>query len=449
MNLKRATTRIAVLFILIAAIGATSCSKGTTSASPKKQSYEYTTLSKGSIESTVTSSGTLAVVSSVSVLAQMSGQIEKVFVDYNDHVKKGQLLATINTDLLKIQEKSAKASVDKYQAMYDLQALNVQNSKTLYDKGLLSDYDYKSAVATLNSNKADLDSAKASLEQIQTEINQYAYITSPIDGIVLTRSIDPGSNVTGGSVASSTSLFTLTGDLTEMEIEAEVDELDISSVTPGQSVRFTVEAHGSEVFEGTVKQVRLVPETSDNLVYYYVIILVENRSGKLLPGMTASVTFIKQRKDNVLTVPSAALRFTPTTLSDAEKARALFIANLPAEMGPTDRTNAIAKYDEDKKSSAKSQGSSSQSGGLSNLMGGRMMGPPPGGWGGRSSGQGQGQQGQGAQAQATRKPLWYVDESGKLAAVMVQPGISDLTKTEIVGADALEGKKVILKVKAE
>ncbi len=425
-----------------------SCSK---SASPdaKKESYEFTTVSKGSIENTVTTSGTLEVVSSVDVLAEMSGRIENVYVNYNDHVKKGQILAKINTDLLKIQEKAAQSSVDKYQAIYDLQTLTVKNSKALFDKDLISDYDYKSAVATLNEDKADLASAKASLEQIQTEINQYAYITSPIDGIVLARDIDPGSSVTGGSVSSSTTLFTLTNSLAQMEIEAEVDELDIGSVKVGQEVRFTVAADSDQNFTGTVKEVRLVPETSDNLVYYYVIILADNSSGKLLPGMTATVNFIIQKKDNILTVPSAALRFTPASLSDAEKQRALFLANLSSDMSQTEREQAIAEYDATQKAHTTS-GKTAKTGGLSSLisnsggLGGPMMGGAPP--------QSQTQQtNQAEQSTSTssvvRKPLWYIDDTGKLAAVMVQVGISDTTKTEIIGADSLEGKEVILKVK--
>lgn len=448
------------LAVALAVVGTLSLSSCNTSSS-KKQSYEYTSVSKGSIESTVASTGTLSVVSSVSVLAQMSGRIEKVNVDYNSRVSKGQVLATINTDLLKLQAKGAQASVDKAQATSDLQALAVQNSKALFDKGLLADYDYKSAVATLNADKADLSSAQASLEEIETEINQYAYITSPIDGIVLARDVDPGASVTGGQVSSSTTLFTIAGNLVQMQIEAEVDELDISSINKGQDVRFTVEANPGVTFNGTVKEIRLVPETSDNVVYYYVIILADNKSGKLLPGMTANVTFIKQNKTDILTVPSGALRFTPSTLSDAEKQRVLFLAGLPPNMSEAEKADAAAKYDEAQKAQAaakKSGTATTQTSGLTSLMsGGRMMGGaggPPGGFGGpggqRSSSKTSASQGAAADASTVvRKPLWYLDDSGKLAAVMVEVGVSDASKTEVIGVDSLVGKKIILKVKAE
>jgi len=425
-----------------------SCSKSA-STDANKESYEFTTVSKGSIENTVTTSGTLEVVSSVDVLAEMSGRIENVYVNYNDHVKKGQVLARINTDLLKIQEKAAQSSVDKYQAIYDLQTLTVKNSKALFDKDLISDYDYKSAVATLNADKADLASAKASLEQIQTEINQYAYVTSPIDGIVLARDVDPGSSVTGGSVSSSTTLFTLTNSLAQMEIEAEVDELDIGSVKVGQEVRFTVAADSDQNFTGTVKEVRLMPETSDNLVYYYVIILADNSSGKLLPGMTATVNFITQEKDNILTVSSAVLRFTPASLTDAEKQRALFLANLSSDMSQADREQAIAEYDATQKAQSTSE-KTTQTGGLSSLISnsGSLRGPMMGGSPPQSQNQQTNQTEQSTSTSSVvRKPLWYIDDTGKLAAVMVQVGISDTTKTEIIGADSLEGKEVILKAK--
>ncbi|MFA6856813.1 MAG: efflux RND transporter periplasmic adaptor subunit [Treponema sp.] len=460
---KEVFTSSAVLFLFAMNSVLISCQNRKTAV--KKQNYEYTTLSKGSIKSTVASTGTLAVVSSVDVLAQMSGRIEKVYADYNNRVKKGQLLATINTDLLKLKERSAKASVDKAQAAYDLQDLTVQNDRTLFNKGFLSEFDYKSALAALRIDKAELESAEVSLEEITTEINQYAYITSPVDGIVLSREIDAGSSVTGGSVSSSTTLFTIAGNLEQMEIEAEVDELDINSIKTGQKVMFTVEAAPGVEFTGNVKEVRLVPETSDNLVYYYVIILADNKSGKLLPGMTANINFIKEEKDDILTVPSAALRFTPSTLSDAEKNRLLFAAGLPPNMTQEENNAALVRYDEQlKNKSSGKNGTENKESGLSSLMsgGGRIPGAggPPGGGGGAPGGS-KGQHQRTSQTEqnkekqpdeaetVTRKPLWYLDENGKLAAAMVQIGISDSLKTEVSGAGFLTGKKIILKVKAE
>jgi len=448
-------------------LGLSSC----TQSASKTQSYEMTTISRGTISSVVSSNGTLAVVSSVSVLAQMSGRVEKVNVDYNTRVKKGEVLATINTDLLKLQAKAAQAAVDKAQANYDLQVLAAQNAQALAAKGLLSDYDLKSSLSTLQVNKAELASAKASLEQIETEINQYAFITSPIDGIVLERDIDPGESVVGGSSSTSTSLFTLAQNLAKMQIKAEVDELDISSIHVGQAVTFTVEANPGETFSGTVKEIRLVPETSDNVVYYYVIILADNKSGTLLPGMTASVNFIKQKKENILLVSSAALRFTPANMSAADIKKAVFLAGLE-NLTPEEKQAAAKRYDEDLKAqtaaAASGKKGTTQSSGLTSIMGGGGgpgggPGGPPGGMPGGSgsskhsasaSPSGQPDQaggdagGPGAK-NANKKPLWYLDDAGKLAVILVDVGVSDGLKAEVSGAEGLEGRAVIQKVKVE
>lgn len=443
--------RAAIAFLAIGgALILGACAKSGTAS--KGQSYEFATVGRGSIESVVSSSGTLGVVNSVSVLAQMSGRIETLNVDYNDRVKKGQVLATINTDILKLNEKQAQAAVDKAQANFNLQSLAVQNAEALAAKGLLSDYDLKTSQATLDSAKADLASAKASLEQIQTEIDQYAIISAPISGIVLQRDIDVGQSVTGGASATSSPLFTLTDDLSKMQIDAQVDELDISGIGVGQAVHFNVEAYPSETFTGTVKEIRLLPVTTNNVVYYDVIIDAYNNSGKLLPGMTANISFVKQKKDDILVVPSAALRFTPTTLSAAEVKKDVFLASLPATLTEAQRQAAAARYDAAQKTIASGK---APAGGLSSLMGGARF--PGGGFGGRRPAQavsaGQSVAATGASASAPvvvlKKPLWYIDDSGKLAVVMVGVGMSDGMTTELVGADALEGKKVILKIKAE
>jgi len=456
MNMQKPiNTALALAFVLYAALSLGSCAKSASAA--KNQSYEFATIGRGSIESVVSSSGTLAVVNSVSVLAQMSGRIETLNVDYNDRVKKGQVLATINTDILKLNQLQAQAAVDKAQANYTLQILAVQNAQTLADKGLLSDYDLKTAIATRDSAKADLASAKASLAQIQTEIDQYAIISSPINGIVLQRGIDVGQSVVGGSSATSTALFTLTDDLSKMQIDAQVDELDISGITVGQAVHFTVEAYPAEAFSGKVKEIRLVPVTTNNVVYYDVMIDAYNKSGKLLPGMTANVSFIKQKKDNILVAPSAALRFTPTTMSAAEIKKAVFLAGL-GNLSEEQKQAASARYDAAQKAIAAGKApTGARPTGLTGLMAGGRL-PGAGGFGGPPGGRQQGQAGQsgqsgtaaqGAPATVAKKPLWYLDESGKLAVTLVEPGLSDGLTTELVGADALEGKKVILKIKAE
>ncbi|PKL23992.1 MAG: hypothetical protein CVV47_12065 [Spirochaetae bacterium HGW-Spirochaetae-3] len=420
------------------------------------ESYAFATIARGSIESVVSSSGTLSVVSSVSVLAQMSGRLETVAVDYNDSVRKGQVLATINTDLLRLQAKVAQSAVDKARANYELEALDAKNAESLFSKDLLSEYDLQASRSTLEVARAELAASLASLEEIETEINQYAIITSPISGVVLERDVDAGQSVVGGSSSSSTSLFTIAEDLSRMQIEAEVDELDIGAIRVGQDVRFTVEADPGNAFTGAVKSIRLVPETTDNVVYYTVIILADNESGKLLPGMTASVTFIEQRKDDILVVPNSALRFTPTELSDEEIAKARFLAGLGA-LSAAERADAEARYDERLESADAPQApAAAKAGGLTSLMGGAGAGGRPmGGMGGPGFGgppdarTSAASSGAPVREAAAKKTLWYVDDSGRLAALLVETGASDGSKTEIVGAEGLEGTKVISKIEVQ
>ncbi len=448
--MKTWTGFAAVALIMVGgALLMSSCGK--TIVSAKKESYEFTTLGRASIESVISSSGTLAVVTLVSVLSQMSGRIETLNVDYNDRVKKGQVLATINTDMLKLNQAQAQASVDKAKANFNLQELAVQNAQTLAKKGLLSDYDKKTSEATLDSAKADLASATASLQQIVTQIEQYAIITSPINGIVLKRDIDVGQSVLGGSSSTSSALFTLTDDLARMQIDAQVDELDISGITVGQEVHFAVEAYPSQTFTGTVKSIRLMPNTTNSVVYYDVIIDAYNKSGKLLPGMTASVSFVKQKKTSILVAPNAAFRFSPTTLSAAEIKKETFMAGL-GKLSAEERQAASDRYDAAQKAMAAGKAPARGTGGLTSLIaGGRMpgFGGPPGPPGQRrTAGAAQGSK-TAVPTAAVKKTLWYLDDSGKLAVTVVEAGMSDGLTTELVGADELDGKKVILRIKVE
>ena len=347
-----------------------------------KASYELATVTRGSLESVVSASGTLSAVSTVSILAQMSGRVEKVNADYNDHIKKGQVLVELNTDMLKLQEKEAQAAVQKTQANYDLQLLDVQNKTTLAAKGLLSDYDLQTSKTTREVDAAELASDKAALDVIQTELTQYAFVTSPIDGIVLDRNVDVGQSVVEGSSNNATSLFTLAEDLSNMEIKAEVDELDISSIKVGQEVRFTVEADPDLTFNGKVHEIRLVPKTSDNVVTYYVIVDADNREGKLFPGMTADVQFIKEKKSGILIVPSAALRFQPNGLTDQQIRSMIFAAGL-SDLPADQREAARKSFEEGMAADQAAQGGPKQSKGLAGIM--MPMGPPPGSGKGETS----------------------------------------------------------------
>jgi HlyD family secretion protein len=384
----------------------------------------------------------------------MSGIAEKVYADYNDHVTKGQVLIVLNTDMLKLDEEKQRAAVAKARATLDLDYLNYANQLKLADKGLISDYEVKQAKTTLDVAQADFVSENAALKVIQTEINQYAFIKSPITGVVLSRSVDVGQSVVEGSSSNASALFTIAEDLTKMEIEATVDEVDIASINKGQAVRFTVEALPGKTFAGKVETIRLVPTTTDNVVTYTVIIEVENADGTLLPGMTADVDFIVSKTENALMVPNAALRYEPSTLTAEEIADKTFQAELSL-LSPDERAKAIAA--KEKKGSASTTGAKKTTGLTSLMMGGGARGPGgPGGFGrsgtssknGARSAVGNGVGGTGLQpAKAETKNVWYLDDRGALAVMKVTVGVSDGTNTEIVPSGELEGMKVIVKEK--
>lgn len=431
----------APIALLAAAGGVWLWARPKANPSTAKQSYETAKVTRGSIESTVSSSGTLSAVSTVDILAQMSGRVEKVNADYNDHVKKGQVLVELNTDMLKLEEKENEAAVRKAQANYDLQLQNYQNQEKLAAKELIAEYDLKTSKTTLEVDEAELASAQANLDVTLTKLNQYARITSPIDGIVLNCNVEVGQNVLEGSSSNASSLFTIAEDLSKMEIQAEVDELDISSIKVGQDVRFTVEAEPGLTFNGKVHEIRLVPKTTDNVVTYYVMIDAGNKDGKLLPGMTAEAEFIKENRQNVLVVPSAALRFQPTGLSDKE-IQSMTLAAQIAGLPPDQRDAAL-------KAQAAAQGGAGAAAvnaqnrpkGLT----GMMMPQRP---------QHDRKNANSAQdavpaAAKNMKSLWYLDAGGRLAVRMVEVGASNGTSTEIVGADDLEGQAIIVKAKVE
>jgi HlyD family secretion protein len=424
--------------VLVLAVAGTLLFLSVRSGSTPKASatnYEFAEVEKGKLETKVTSTGTLAPVSTVKVLSQMSGIAEKVSANYNDKVKKGQVLATLSTDMLKLDEKEAQANLDIALANYNLATLDYQNNLTLNKKGLVADYDLKSSKTTLDVKKATLASAKSALQVIETELNQYAKITSPIDGTIIERDIDVGQSVVIGTSSNATALFTIAGDLSKMEIKAEVDELDIASITVGQNVRFTVEADPSRTYSGAVSTIRLDPFTKDNVVYYYVIIKADNKDGSLLPGMTANVEFIKDSKESAVLVPNTALRYQPSALNAKEIARSEYASGL-SDLSADQQKSALDAYDASLKSAASS--SKSTSTGLSTVLSGGGGMPRP------SSGKTSGTT---TAASSSRKYLWYLDSQGKLAVRAVNVGISDGTHTEILGADDLVGQSVIVKEK--
>jgi HlyD family secretion protein len=414
-------------------------------------SYEFTNIRRGTLERTVSSSGTINPVASVKVIPQMSGKVEKIFVDYNDPVKKGDILAELNTDMLKLKREQQNATVLKARANYELQQINYRSQQALAEKDLISEYELKSSKTNLDNQAAELAVATANLRTTETEINQYAYITSPIDGIVLDRRINIGDTVVDSSSNNSSAIFTLAENLREMQIEALVGELDVASISKGQPVRFTLESLPGRSFQGEVEMLRMVPVVSNNVVSYTVIVKVENQDGTLLPGMTCAVDFIVERAEDILMVSNAALRYQPTNLSAEKIDDMVFEAGL-AHMDDEQRQAAIeARAQAQEQARSQQTANQNTNSGLSGLMGGqniRMPGVPGSGRQGQRQGTGQaGGQTREARQAIVMRNLWYIGEDGKLAVMRVRAGISSGSFTEIRSRENIEEKQVILREK--
>jgi HlyD family secretion protein len=270
--------------------------------------FETVKVERGNITNTVTATGTIEAVVSVNVGTQVSGIINKVYVDFNDVVKKGQLLAEIDKKSLINQLEQTKASVNQAQAQLNFQEATFNRMKALFDKKLIAQSDYDQALYNYENAKASLTNANAAYDRNKVNLD-YATIYSPIDGVVLNRAIEEGQTVAASF--NTPTLFTIVNDLTQMEVQTSVDEADIGKVKQGQRVEFTVDAYTDMKFEGTVSEVRLQPVTTNNVVTYVVILNAPNPDKKLMPGMTASATIFIDEKENTLILSGKALRFTP------------------------------------------------------------------------------------------------------------------------------------------
>jgi len=433
--MKKTFKRIAV-FLLLPFVCVSCAGKKT-----KTAVYEFTNIKRGNLERSVSSSGTINPVAAVKVLPRMSGKVEAVYADYNDTVKKGDVLALLNTDMLRLQRDQQQASVQKARANYELQLINYRNQEALAQRDLISEYELKTSKTSLDNQKADLAVAEANLRVIETEINQYAFIKSPIDGIVLDRKINEGDTVVDSANNNSGSIFTIAENLREMQIEAMIGELDVASIFKGQEVRFSLESLPGRRFSGVVDTLRMIPVVSNGVVSYTVIINVENRGGSLMPGMTCAVDFIVERSENVLIVPNAALRYQPTNLSADQISDLLFKASLE-NMTEEQRQTAVEAREQQKNQSSQKQNNQ----GLSQIMMGPAPGPIPGQRGGnRPQGEQAGQR-RNTQAIVWRN-LWFINGEGKLDVMQVRAGISDGSSTEIFVPDDFEGRQIILKEK--
>jgi len=264
--------------------------------------------SRNSITNTVSASGTIEPVTKVDVGTQVSGIIDKIYVDFNSEVKKGQVIAEMDKVNLLADLKAKEADLATSKNELDYQEKNFARSNALNDKQLISATDFETATYNYNRAKSSYESLVASMQRVRRNL-EYATITSPIDGVVINRAVEEGQTVAAGF--STPTLFTIANDLTQMRVIADVDEADIGNVADGQKVTFTVDAFPNDVFEGKVTQVRLEAKTTSNVVTYQVVISAYNPDLKLKPGLTALVNIYILERNNILTVPNKAFRFIP------------------------------------------------------------------------------------------------------------------------------------------
>jgi len=277
--------------------------------SESESQFSFVEIERGNIENIVSSTGTLNPVRTVEVGTQVSGIINELFVDFNDNVKKGQVLAILDTIKLAVAIREAKSGLIRAEAQYDQSIYNYNRNKDLFEQHLVSELDFKTSETEKRTAYASLVTSKIALERAETNM-KYAVVKSPIDGKVIHRSVEPGQTVAASF--QTPTLFLIAEDLSKMEIHADVDESDIGQIKEGQEVRFTVQAYPDKTFNGTVRQIWLQPTTIQNVVNYTVVVDAANDEGFLLPGMTATGDFIVAQVQDVLLVPNTALRFQPT-----------------------------------------------------------------------------------------------------------------------------------------
>jgi HlyD family secretion protein len=298
----------------------TSCKKGNGT-----YVYETAVAKKGSIINTITATGTLQADTTVAIGTQVSGVINHIYVDFNSVVHKNQLLAVLDTTPLKTQVRQAEASLEDSKGEVEFNQATFERYQALLDKKLVAQADFDQVKYNYTKSRANLKTAKANYDKAIVNLN-YATIYSPIRGVILNRAVDQGQTVAASF--STPNLFTIANDLTQMHVEAAIDEADIGQVRQGQPVSFTVDAYPTEVFKGDIRQVRLQPVVTSNVVTYTVIVNAPNPDKKLMPGMTANITVLVQKVDSVLTISGKALRFTPDAAFLAE-----YMKNNPVGQG--------------------------------------------------------------------------------------------------------------------
>lgn len=355
--------------------------------------YRFASVERGDIESVVSATGALSAVTSVQVGTQVSGQIAAIFADFNGRVKKGQLIARIDPKLEEQAVADAQAGLDRTRALAEQARVEYERNQRLFDDKVLTEVEFNTAKYAYQVAQANVKSARVALDRAKQNL-AYTSIYAPIDGVVIERDVDVGQTVAASYATPQ--LFLIAKDLSQLQILASVDESDIGLIREGQAVRFSVQAYPNQTFDGKVSQVRLQNKTTENVVNYTVAVAVQNPSGKLLPGMTATVDFLTGSAANVLIAPNAALRFRPPQeVLDQMRAERRGRTNDAGTRGAA--TGVGASFSEKR-----------------HRPGNAAM-------------------------------LWHLDENGKLKPLRVRAGITDGQKTQVEGgADLKEGAQVIV-----
>lgn len=297
---------IAMILVVVIAVAVWLLSGG---KKEEKINFKQEKVATHTLQNSITATGTIEAVTSVTVGTQVSGIVNKLYVDYNSVVKKGQVIAELDKTNLISELNTAKANLASTESNLSYQSANMKRYQTLYKKGLVSADEYENALLAYRQAKEQVASSRENVQKAQTNLG-YATITSPIDGTVISKSVEEGQTVAASF--NTPELFTIAKDLKNMQVIANVDEADIGGVAVGNRVNFTVDAYPDDTFEGVVKQVRLEATTTNNVVTYEVVISAPNADLKLKPGLTANVTIFTKEQANILSVANKALRFTPT-----------------------------------------------------------------------------------------------------------------------------------------
>ena len=387
--------------------------KSVDTAKPK---YRTSAVDRGSIVQRIAANGTLNPVTVVNIGTQISGTVIRLHADFNSRVKKNQVLAELDPSLLKAQIEQTEATMKSMMATWQLARSTLERNQSLRDKGFISDSALDTARKDLDSSAAQIVALKAQISRDRTNLS-YSVIRSPIDGIVVDRTVDVGQTVAASF--QTPTLFKIARDLTAMQIDTSVSEADIGAIKPGMPVAFTVDAFREREFGGIVRIVRLNPTMQQNVVTYNVVIDVKNDSGVLLPGMTAQVAIVTQRRDDVLRIPNAALRFRPSDAAQAPKAAGT-TGEKVADKGGAKGGGAIA-------GGAAAGGSIAM--GATSMAGGRTAARGP--------------------ATAARPGRVYkLSADGDAVPVEVRTGISDIRATEAIGDGLVDGDQVIVREQA-